>query len=162
VEWLAASAGYVLLHLSLFLLAFRKLPAFAREGVVFAYHFGSALALLTVTVLLVPTGAWPAAWAAIGLHGLYSLSFLELWSLAEGSYTLAILGRVEALGATGLLESAQLVSLGEAKRRARVQDLQRLRVVRCNPDGLRLTAWGRLIAAVLAGVAWIANVKRMN
>jgi hypothetical protein len=160
---MAALSGVVLYlaaHLLLYLLVLRHTAAFARERVVFGYHAASFIALVGVVAVFRFT--LPAAVAALGLHGIYSLSFLELWALADASYSLAILSRIQALrGADRAAEPPSvLVELGGEKRSQRATDLQRLGLVRRHESGLTLTPRGRVVAAALALVAWTAHVER--
>jgi hypothetical protein len=70
VEWLAASAAYVLLDRALYMASLRYLPPFYPGGVIFAYHFLSLVVLATIVALVVPPTAWSASLRAVGLHGL--------------------------------------------------------------------------------------------
>jgi hypothetical protein len=151
---------YLAAHLLLYLLVLRHVAAFARERVVFGYHAASFLGLVGVVAIL--RFSLPAVLAAIGLHGIYSLSFLELWALADASYSLAILSRIQARGGAERLAEppSVLEELGGEKRSQRATDLQRLGLVRRNETGLTLTPRGRLVAAALALVAWTAHVER--
>ena len=163
MAWLTGVAAYLVLHLLLYLGVLRRNPAFGREIVIFGYHLGSASLLTLIALAQGPVLGWPAALAGIGLHGLYSLSFLEFWSLADGSYSLAILRSVEALGSAGrAAEASDMLRLGGAKREQRATDLLRLRLLRARADRVELTRLGRCVAAALGVVAWAANVERSD
>ena len=92
-------ALYLAAHLLLYVAVLRHLPAFRREQTIFAYHALSAV-LVTASAVVVPLAlgtGFDAEWfvAVVALHGIYSVSFLELWSLAEGGYSLQILERLD-------------------------------------------------------------------
>jgi hypothetical protein len=99
--------------------------------------------------------------AATALHGIYSLSFLELWSLAEGSYSLSILERVEQATRQGeAVDVSGLEGLGGAKKEQRLGSLERLGLIRDTADQVTLTHRGQRVARILAGVARSAGVAR--
>ena len=117
---------------------------------------------MTGLVLLVPSGPADVA-AAVGgiaLHGIYSTSFLELWSLAQGGYSLQILEAVGRLSRTGGgVDRAVLRAIGEAKRSGRLDGLVGLGLVRRTDRGVSLTGPGRLVAGILALIVWLANIR---
>jgi hypothetical protein len=117
--------------------------------------------LSTFSVLAaVATGEPAVAAALLSLHGLYSLSFLELWSLAEGGYSLSILTHIDRGAGRALVEVSALKEIGGSKKQSRLLDLKRLGLVERADERLRLTRRGQLVAAVLAGLAWLANLRR--
>jgi hypothetical protein len=156
--------AYVVVHLGLYIFVLRHRAEFGQEATIFGYHFCSA-----ILVSVVSLGSWivfpntvqvAAAIAAICIHGIYSTSFLELWSLSEGGYSLSILRLVNKARAEGrALDRGALVALGETKKGNRVEGLVKLRLAHQSTDLLVLTAFGRLTAAVFAGVA-SATVQR--
>ena len=164
MSWLAWCSIYALAHLSVYFLLLRRRPAFERERVVFGYHFVSCLALAGVTglLLLLPDGPVDVA-AAVGcvaIHGIYSTSFLELWSLAQGGYSLQILEAVGRLSRTGGgVDRTVLRALGEAKRSGRLDGLVGLGLVRRTGRAVSLTGAGRRVAELLALIVWLANVR---
>ena len=164
MSWLAWCLAYTLVHLSAYLLLFRTRPAFERESVVFRYHLLSfgGLAVVTGLLLLLPDGPVDVA-AAVGgiaLHGIYSTSFLELWSLAQGGYSLQILEAVGRFSRTdGGVDRAVLRAIGEAKRSGRLDGLVQLGLVRRSGRQVSLTPGGQVVANLLAIVVWLANVK---
>ena len=164
VSWLVWCLIYTVVHVGVYLGVLRRRPAFEREMVVFLYHALSFVGLAAVTgaVLLLPDGPSDVAAALGGLamHGIYSTSFLELWSLAQGGYSLQILDAVGRLGASGDgVDRTVLRGIGEAKRVGRLDGLGRLGLVRRSGREASLTHVGRLVAAFLALIVWLANVK---
>jgi hypothetical protein len=160
-------AIYLAAHLLLYIAVLRQRPAFRQEKVIFAYHAMSAVGV-TLAVLLEPlvTGTpYDLQWlqwvvAIVGLHGIYSTSFLELWSLAEGGYSLQILeelDRAERRGEPANVEA--LRAIGVAKQGDRLAGLSSIGLVRQQESRLELTGTGRLVGSVFALLAWLTNVK---
>ena len=74
---------------------------------IFLYHFISAIAVTAAFAIWALADGDPDAWTwfvcAVMLHGIDSLSFLELWALADDSYSLAIMEIIDRGGsASGL------------------------------------------------------------
>jgi hypothetical protein len=155
----ALFAGYLALHFGLYVLVFRHLAAFRRESLIFRYHAFSALASATVAALAVawnPSAErWAEATLVVGLHGIYSLSFLELWSLAQGGYSLRILMDLERVGPAP--DWAILEEIGAAKKANRLANLQRLGLLQAQDGRLFLSRRGRWVAAALAGIVRLIN-----
>ncbi len=161
--WVAA---YPMAHFLAYALKLRRDPLFSHEHVIFLYHAASAL--LLAGILLGWLGLAPAsehlavALVALGLHGIYSLSFLELWSLSEGSYSLGVLRRPPAADASTTVDTDELERIGEGKKTHRLDSLGRLHLVRrCNAR-MRLTRRGAAVAHVLNDIAWLANVREVG
>lgn len=165
--WLIGIALYLGGHLLLYCLIMRRLPLFARENVIFLYHALSTAVVVAVAFGLALARGSPTGWliglAVTSLHGIYSLSFLELWSLAEGSYSLSILAAfgTPADGEKGI-GLAALDRIGSRKRASRLESLGRLGLVRARGDRWELTSRGRAVAAGLSLVAWLANLKKLG
>ena len=157
-------AAYFAAHLLLYIVALRSLPAFRREGVIFAYHALSAIGV-TLTVLLSPLvfgSPLSLEWiiAIVAIHGLYSTSFLELWSLAEGGYSLQILEQLDRSERQGApADVAALRAIGAAKQANRLAGLASIGLVRQVGGRVELTGSGRLVASVFALLAWLTNVQ---
>jgi hypothetical protein len=99
---------------------------------------------------------------AVGLHGIYSLSFLELWSLTEGSYSLSLLMRINS-SETGITveQLSGLKNIGTTKLAARHESLRRLGLVSDDPV-FALTCQGRVCSRLLTFVIWLSNGQTMN
>lgn len=162
---LAAFAVYLLLHFGLYVLFFRHQPLFREERTIFRYHAGAALAFTALTaVMLALQPAWERLYESIlviSLLGIYSLTFLELWSLAQGSYALSILASVATAERTGGKPNlTALEKIGAAKKVGRLEGLQHLGLVDKDRDRLTLTPRGHKVATALAGLAGFIALKR--
>jgi hypothetical protein len=167
VGWLALVLAYLALHLALYVLKLRDVPAFSQEATIFGYHFWSAVTVSVLAVLgllLAPSSANAAvAAAAIAAHGIYSTSFLELWSLAEGGYSLSILRLLKHAHQAGrTVDVATLHAIGAKKKGNRVQGLLKLRLARQHGSLFEATLLGRLAGTVLGGIAWAANLRELG
>ena len=163
--WLTLLVAYLLAHVAAYVLVFRGWPSFGRESTIFGYHFvsfclicGASLAGLAASGLQLSTAL---ALAAVGVagHAIYSISFLELWALAEGGYSLNVLRHAAADGA---IDVAALAAVGTSKKDNRVRGLVRLGLARETNGRFELTGRGRLLARLLRAVAWPANLQQFG
>lgn len=143
----------------------RRITWLTSERGILLYQVVSTVVLAAVGIVTVSTDpsiqAMAGLVAAIALHGIYSLSFLELWSLTEGSYSLSILEHVEQMTRRGeAVEASGLEGLGGAKKAQRLAGLARLGLVRSMADQITLTRRGRCVACLLAHVARSAGIAR--
>ncbi len=97
--------------------------------------------------------------AALSLHGIYSLSFWELWGGSEGGFSLRILKRIATRphGRAELLRS--FGGLGSQKLGSRLDDLQRARMIR-RGERFETSGIGKVIASMLALLHFICNLER--
>ena len=90
-------AGFIAAHVLAYIAVFRHLKVFAAERTIAIYHGLAGL---------------------LALQYVYSLSFLELWTLAEGSYSLQILLRVSRQASISRQEIlASCEAIGADKKR---------------------------------------------
>jgi hypothetical protein len=159
-------AGYLPLHFLLYFALRRTISALRSERSIFLYHFGSALAFTVAfgcwALASESADAWVWFTAAVMLHGMYSLSFLELWALADDSYSLAILAAIEAAEDRSEKRLAgELSTIGQRKQKSRLNSLLRLRLVRSDPNGdIVLTGLARTVIFVSKRLLFLANVQR--
>jgi len=152
--WLPFVA-YLALHLAGYFVL--RASSLRREKGILAYHLASFVGVTGVACLLALHVAddqpWASAFAVISLHGIYSLSFLEAWSLAQGSYSLSILAAVHREARTGSRpDFSRLEEIGVAKQRGRLDTLERLHLIERRQGWLRLTVAGRRVAATLSAL----------
>jgi hypothetical protein len=157
--------SYLALHLLLYVLVLRDRRIFQSEQGIFLYHFVSAVLFASAALAAGITNFSDAAMAvSIGLisaHGIYSLSFLELWSLAQGSYSISILTGVASggtLSRTKLIDA--FARIGDSKKGERLSILLKSSLVHRNGDYWRLSALGRLLGNFLNALLWLAAIKK--
>jgi len=107
------------------------------------------------------TIGFAASCGLLALQYLYSLSFLELWTLAEGSYSLQILLRVSRQASISRGEIlASCEAIGADKKRNRLDDLQSLRLIAEAPDGtFKLSAMGRMLVDMLSLIMRLTTIR---
>lgn len=164
--WFLGSFAYLALHALMYFAVLRQHDTFRRERGIFLYHAVSAV-LVTLAVLgqfvLTPTfESLATVCAVVCLHGIYSMSFLEVWSLSQGSYSLRIMRHVDAIGAGVPLDTAMLEEAGVSHRTQRLDGLAALGIAQQHGETLALTAFGSLVASALASIAWLANVRQTS
>jgi hypothetical protein len=150
---LIAFTLYLTAHLAFYILWLRHLAILRTEKGIFLYHFSSAV----VTGLLVVVAAfiYPEEFGLAGcvlvlsVHGIYSLTFLELWSLAQGGYSLSIIAGIARAEASGEEpDFSALEAIGVAKQADRVTALERMGLVSRSGEHISFTSRGKSIAAV--------------
>jgi hypothetical protein len=149
---------FIAINLAVYSALRGRLACFGSERGILLYQALSVVVLIAgcLGCLLIDPSAPALAGliAAIALHGIYSLSFLELWSLAEGSYSLSILEHIEQTTRHGTaIDVHRLEALGGSKKAQRLTGLERLGLVRFTNDQVALTHRGRKVADVLDAVA---------
>lgn len=162
MNWLFAAGVYVGVHFAMYILAFRQLRWFSKEAVIFGYQ---AVSFWVHPLVLYGCGVRSDDWvsALVGswaLHGIYSLSFLELWSLSEGSYSIQMLDRVERSG--GVVEGgdfSDLEAIGSTKKQVRLESLVRLGLIERVGNRYEARARGRLMGAFLRALVWWVNIR---
>jgi hypothetical protein len=161
----AVGLAYLASHFLLYVFVLRGRPLVQSERGIFLYHFGSAAVLTLVALCFAVTYFSDAAIAiAIGLsalHGIYSLSFLELWTLAEGSYSMSIL---TGIASRGTLSRNALIAafarIGDAKKSDRLAVLSNLSLSSRDGNHWRLSRRGRLLASLLNILIWLAAISK--
>jgi len=119
-----------------------------EEKGIFRLHLFSAVPLALVAFALVMSGAietqWPVVLGALSVHGIYSVSFLELWSLSQGGYSLSI---VERAAEAPVCATAKACVAQRNRRRETGQPLGGIALFAANRGwvpGIVLTPAGRL------------------
>jgi hypothetical protein len=161
VTLLAFTIAYLTVHFALYVVVLRHIPAFGSERMIFLYHAVPAGILALVTAAVVSVAQDPAAVAvgilAISLQGLYSLSFLELWALSDGGYSLQIL---EHIARSSAFDAGDMKEIGASKRTDRLESAIHLRLVQTDGSVFSLTGIGHSIAGAFAAIVWVVNAKQ--
>ena len=158
---LVFTLAYLAAHFALYVVVLRNLPAFGTERTIFVYHAVPALLLGLATAVVVfiaqDLATVAAGVLAISLQGLYSLSFLELWALSDGGYSLQILEHVATTRTT--FDASGMEEIGAGKRTDRLQAALDLHLVETHGSAFGLTTIGRLVAGTFAAILWLINAK---
>jgi hypothetical protein len=135
------------------------------ERHIFIHHALSFAAFAVVLIAWVIVGpiSLAVAQGALFLHGIYSLSFLELWSLSQGSYSLGIL---DSIGRSGHSDQATLVTrmaqIGTDKKTDRISSLSRIGLVNVDNQQAFLSARGRVAAAAIGAMRSLAGTRNVG
>lgn len=156
--------GYLGFHFLFYVVCLRKRDPFRQEKGIFLYHFLPsviiALAVFAQCVIAPSNENLALAVLVIGFQGVYSLSFLEIWSLAQGGYSISILITIDDAVKNGVQPSlAHIEGIGSDKRANRLSGLQLIGLIRFNGGFYCLTTLGRVIARALYIASWLSNLK---
>jgi len=158
--------SYLAVHFLLYFALRRFFQLFVTERGILLYHLGSAFAFTGAAGYLAITTTSSDGWAwfvvAVMMHGIYSLSFLELWALADDSYSLRILASIEAAqdrSEQNLI--GELSAIGVRKQKSRLNHLAELGLVRrVSDEEIALTGIGRGVVFCAKILLFLTNVKR--
>ncbi|GIW82349.1 MAG: hypothetical protein KatS3mg105_4156 [Gemmatales bacterium] len=153
--------SYLVAHFAFYVFIARRNAWLRSEKAIFAYHFFPACVVAILYLLFAMyDDKWNVFVFVISLQGIYSLSFLELWSLTQGSYSLSILEAIERNAAASAIDN--LSTIGEQKRAARLENLQNLGFVRLRDGKYQLTPWGSVAAWCCVLLTSLSNVSEGN
>jgi hypothetical protein len=164
LDWALALSCYLLMHFFVYVIDLRRRRFFRTEKGIFLLHMVSALAIVAVVAgafLWSPNIERFALLIAAGAaHGIYSLSFLEIWVLSEGGYSLRILNELVARGgATTEALERQFTDLSARKKMGRIESLMSLGLIEPQDGRIGLTGKGRSIAGLTAAIAALAGFR---
>jgi hypothetical protein len=157
-------ALYIAVHLALYFAVLRHIHAFGSERTIFLYHAISAVGVTLVALasLFVPGSGVDLEWAiaVIAMHGIYSTTFLEVWSLAQGGYSLLILEHMKRAELGGKKPDVEVLrGIGASKLGNRLTALAEAGLVRQDGERVSLTAAGKVVASFFALLAWITQTR---
>lgn len=158
----AADVALILMHLLFFLVLLRHRQAVKQERGIFLYHavffvfacFGAALA----SAVLIGDVDFKTLVIVASLQGIYSMTFLESWSLSEGSFSYSILALlIQRRGQKLDVEASK--SIGAQKRSVRSSSLVKLGLLNQEDNLLTASSRGRGVSRIFAFALWLINVK---
>ena len=136
-----------------------------RERGIFLFHVGSFLILgvMLIGFLLLnfSEGFFTAAVASLAFHAIYSLSFLELWALSDGGFSLRILADASGPARLTLRDIvARHRKVSDEKKIRRIASLISLGLVSKDGMAYRLTSRGRFVSTCFAGIAALSGFRQ--
>lgn len=159
---LAFAFVWIALHLSCYFLFIRASTRLNSEKVIVVYHLSSWSILgcvLSAAVLAGGTGGSVPVVAALGLHGIYSMMFWEIWGSSEGGFSLRIMDQIDR----GRLDRMELLEyfekLGHEKRTSRLDDLERFRLVKGIGQRYEVGVIGFAVIGIIRLLHLIGNVR---
>jgi hypothetical protein len=168
LDWTGASGVVALVwlasHFLIYVAVLRKMSLFQTERGIFLYHLASTVifvaAALVIFLIRRDGEAFSLACALVAAHGIYSISFLELWSLAQGSYSLSIMGQGRSDRVPSRAELVDSFSrIGNAKKADRLSGLEGSQLIRLDGNHWKLNGSGAIVASILSSLLWLANIK---
>ena len=163
---LLGGLAYLCIHFFLYAVWLRKVGRLRTERGIFRFHFFSAILVTCITLLLMVGSLVESPWAVLAallsFHGMYSVSFLELWSLAQGGYSLSILEVAARTDGITPEQQSQFETIGDQKRESRLRALLQMGLIRKTPAGISMTLFGRTLGAVFQAVVWLANLRSLG
>lgn len=152
----------LLFHLVFYFLYIRK--KYRNEMAIFLYFFIYYFVIFTISCMLLIINCNTNLLSPIilinSINGIYCLSFLELWSLSQISYSYEILIRVKSCGIS--IHSSEIIEMqnvGDNKRLSRIQSLSNIKILKSDGSYWRLSQLGRLISLLLTIILWLPNLK---
>lgn len=166
---LVLAVGYLAANGLLYLAVLRQYRWARKEKGIFAYQvvsFVLFVLLIAFAAVRQMSSREAVLWICVawGLHGIFSLTFLELWSLTEGSYSLSILIRIASEGGpTTVSRLEDLSTIGAKKSEDRNAALMTIGLLTSGSTGRpKLTLTGRLTAVFFRGVVTLTNGRPLN
>jgi hypothetical protein len=143
----------------------RERPLFQTERGILLYHFFSALVFTAIALFICAAIPDVVAVATVfGLtaaHGIYSISFLELWSLAQGSYSISIVTGTSSRASHSREKLVAVFSrIGNAKKNDRIIALAKSSLIERVDDHWQLTSRGRFLAISLRALLWLSDIEK--
>ena len=163
---IVGALAVVFLNLAGYFLYLRRRLMQDAEGAVLKYHvvsFCLTAAICGALAVSMDRDGFAAWVAAVCLHAIFSMSFLELWSVSEGSFFLAVMDRLVAWRKTGGGQPFDVSPLAEIGRRKRINRLDALlgKGWIAEKNGmLSLTGTGRAVAGAFNLLRWIMHVRK--
>jgi hypothetical protein len=158
-------ALYLVAHAALYFVVLRDWAALDSEKGIFLYHLASAIGVSVICGIWAVAGhpdVWTWFAAVVLLHGIYSLSFLELGALADDSFSLAIVRAIDR-GGSASREALRhvLETIAVRKRTLRLDGLRRIGLLREASGGaVTLTSAGRAAVFLGRGLLFLVNVRK--
>lgn len=157
------SFAYLVVHLSFYIVLGRNFLSLRSESGIFLFHFISFLSLgilcSMMILLFVTKNKFPLFIGVLSLHGIYSLSFLELWSLSQGSYSLSVL-RLSPIPLNSHSHAMEkLECIGDVKFAERLLSIQKMGLLQKCGDKVKITRFGAASAAIFFTLIKLTNIS---
>jgi hypothetical protein len=162
--FLAAAVTLLCTHFALYCAALRNHGSLATERAILLYHVKSAglvaaAGLLFVLVAADTPRALAALVAALACQGIYSLTFLELWTLSQISYSREVLSLASREKLMRPEIVSRLAAVGDQKKASRLAALIKLGLVRQRGEAWVLSLRGLAAALLLKALLWLPDSR---
>jgi DNA-binding HxlR family transcriptional regulator len=136
---------------------------FRSEKGILKLHVVSFIALNTFLILqlIIESSDVNLALLMVGFagHAILSLSYLEIWSLLQGGYSVQIMSALRDSARTEDELKTIFAKIGDEKRTARLNSLHKLGLIKHTGESVLLTPKGRLIQKALTGLLNMLSIK---
>lgn len=162
--WAQIAWIWPLSHFLIFLLILRRKKFMRSERNIFLWHAGSWTLLFLASGFSLWRGSCDggpylgAFLLGLSLHGIYSLSFLELWSLSQASYSLQLLA-AKAQKDRADTPIHKGTAIGSQKLVERNKSLFRIGLI--TRQGIP-SHYGKIGALICRCILWISGGKTLN
>lgn len=154
---------YVLAHFIFYCYKGRNFKVLQTENGIFAFHFYSfcflGLISLVMSYNLTSNSVLPIFMICCGLHGIYSLSFLEMWSLSQGGFSVGVLQSAPITLDGNSLVLHKLENIGDIKFASRIGSLNKLGLIRQVDNNIYLTTIGSIGTKFFYLIGKLTNIK---
>ena len=156
---------YIATHMIIYVVWLRHLSFLRSEKGILLFHLISwcfAVSFTGVGLLLLRESSDNLLMCiaiASAAHGIYSLTFLELWTLSEGSYSFQLLSAIESSGSVTKQVFNELADVGNQKRVRRIETLIGLGLVRRDGTLLKITPKGTPFAIAMRALYLLCNLR---
>jgi len=150
-----------LFHLFLYAIFFKKMAAIKSEFGILIYHILIFLFVFFMSVVMQTHIDYDIeeAVSSICLVSIYSMTFLQAWSLAEGSYSFSILESIKiSEESNASFEIQRLEEIGRTKRSDRISSLEKLGLIQISSNAYHLTKRGRLASGFIKKIRYLNNI----
>jgi hypothetical protein len=164
VAFLIAAIILIFGHFVLYWAILRDDPRLSTERGILLYHLISAILVTSIGLGILTFGTGgslvgAALLAAVAFHGIYSLTFLELWTLSQISYSRDVLSLASRENVTRARAVATLSTVGDRKKADRLRSLLRLGLARRTGDAWTLSRRGLAAALILRLLLWLPDSR---
>ena len=164
LTWGLIAVAYLIIGINFLLYTFvlRHKKCYQEESTILFFQIKS-ISILTIIGILCflgnPSPELFAGWiGSIFTHAIYSLLFLELWALSQGSFSLETLKHIESSG-FDLNSQLILVELGNHKLTSRIMNLREGRLIFADEGHWKLTRKGRALYTLLKLIQTIPAIR---
>lgn len=164
LAWCLIAIAYLIIGINFLFYTFvlRHRKFYQEESTIFLFQIKSISILSIIGILCFL--AYPTSGLLTGLigsiftHAIYSLLFLELWALSQGSFSLEVLKHIDSNG-YDLDSQLVLIKFGNHKLSSRIINLREGRLIFLNEGNWKLTRKGRAVYTLLKIIQSIPAIR---
>lgn len=161
MEILIFSFLWVVAHFLFYVFWLRYNLKLREEKNIFLFHMISFLFFSFLLLIFYLFDGFINFWysfiAALSVHGIYSMSFNLFWSSSQGGFSLGMIKKinVDKLSRQECLD--HFIRIGDNKRSSRLNNLQKMGLIKREDSKYKIDNKGRFIAYILRMLHFINN-----